>query len=180
MTPPIDWLPSITLIPADATTVRYLSAAYKTAALSNDPSTHLGAVVVAGSERVAMTNQLVGHTHPQGIDIARVQTDREYKLSYMEHAERGVIYEAASVQFPLRDATMYYPWYSCDACARAIVRVGIARVVGHKAMFDATPERWRDSIIRGLHILEMGGVQCQVIDHTFGLSTLFNGTVVVR
>jgi dCMP deaminase len=82
----------------------------------------------------------------------------------MEHAERDTILKAANKGIKTEGATLYVPWYDCADCARAIIEAGIVRVVGHKQMFDKTPERWKASIADGDIMLDEAGVMRDVLN----------------
>src|SRR4051812_27458885 len=93
----------------------YLQLAYEAAAKSPDPSNQNGAVLVAAN------------TGQRCIDYNRFPTDfpfdpthlsdRDKKIRYIEHAERTVIYQAASLGVMTHGATLYCPWFACMECA---------------------------------------------------------------
>lgn len=154
--------------------VEYLRLAYSAAAAgSDDPSTHNGAVLVLSTGRLS----LCGSNHfPRGVIKSEDRLERPKKYAYMEHAERDVILRAAQAGVRTDGATLYVPWYACSDCARAIIGAGISRVVGHKQMFDKTPERWRASIADGDAMLDEAGVICEQYDGPIGgVRVLFDG-----
>lgn len=51
------------------------------------------------------------------------------KAPFMEHAERNAIYNACERGVSLKGTTAYLPWFPCAECARALVAVGIIRMV---------------------------------------------------
>jgi dCMP deaminase len=127
---------------------------------SDDPSTHNGAVLVTLSGEIIM-----GANHlPRGVKKTPDRLERPKKYAYMEHAERDTILKAALKGIKTEGATMYVPWYACADCARAIIEAGIVRVVGHKQMFDKTPERWKASIADGDIMLDEAGVMRDVLN----------------
>lgn len=140
---------------------------------SLDTSTHNGSVLVTPiGQRVLGTNRLPPGVRPND----RRLNQRPDKYAYMEHAERWAIYEAARQGISTDGATLYVPWYACADCARAIIVAGIKRVIGHKAMFDKTPERWRESIAIGDEMLDEAGVIRDIYDGPIGgVRVLFNG-----
>lgn len=139
----------------------YLWLAYRYASThSDDPSTHNGAVLVPLQGDI-----IYGTNHfPRGVLKTPDRLERPKKYAYMEHAERDTILKAADNGVQTRGATLYVPWYACADCARAIIEAGIIRVVGHKQMFDKTPERWRVSIADGDIMLDEAGVMRDVLD----------------
>ena len=153
--------------------VEYLRLAYCAAAAgSDDPSTHNGAVLV-----LPTGFSFSGSNHfPRGVIKSADRLERPKKYAYMEHAERDVILKAALAGGMTKGATLYVPWYACADCARAIIGAGISRVVGHKQMFDKTPERWRASIADGYAMLDEAGVIREQYDGSVGgVRVLFDG-----
>ena len=151
----------------------YLRLAYRSAAaLSDDPSTFNGAVLVTANGAQAIT----GANHfPKGVLKKPERLERPKKYAFMEHAERDVILKAAREGICTEGATLYVPWYACADCARAIIGAGIIRVVGHKQMFDKTPERWRASIEDGDAMLDDAGITREQYDGPIsGVRVLFD------
>ncbi len=118
---------------------------------SHDTSTRNGALLVSqeGGTLCGGANRF-----PPGLDSDKLVTDREVKYSYIEHAERAVIYAAARAGIRTLGLIMICPWACCPDCARAIVLAGLSEVVVHKQALDQTPERWRASVERGAEIQE--------------------------
>jgi len=74
--------------------------------------------------------------------------ERPQKYSLMEHAERNAIYNAAMNGVNLSNAhSIYCSWLPCADCARAIVQVGIPRVVinGDIQKQVEASGRWKES-----------------------------------
>ena len=112
---------------------------------------------------LARANQI-----PYGIKVIPTRLIRPTKYTYIEHAERNVIYAAAHEGISTLGATLYVPWFACDSCGRAIITSGISRVIGHKAMFDKTPERWKKSIEDAFQMFEEAGVEMLLYDGKIG------------
>jgi deoxycytidylate deaminase len=155
-----------------------LWAAYNAAKESPDPSTQNGAVIPLHHQDDVTIN-VIAHcnTFPDGVAVTPERlADRNTKLAYIEHAERNAILLAAKHGFALNGAIMYVPWFACDECGRAIIQAGIKKVVGHKQMFDKTPERWKASIAHAHAMLTEAGVEMELIDAKIDGPTLrFNG-----
>lgn len=152
---------------------RQLRLAYAYAsAFSDDPSTHNGAVLITENNE-----QILGANHlPRGVVATADRFERPKKYAYMEHAERDVILKAAQAGYKTEGAILFVPWYACADCARAIIGAGIREVVGHKQMFDRTPERWKASIADGDAMLEEAGILCTQHDGPIGrVRVLFDG-----
>ena len=126
----------------------YLKKAYDVAALSPDPSTQYGVVIVSGSDIITGFNHPI---HQQKF------ADRDERLRYTEHAERAAIYRAAYHGVCTRGATMYAPGLACMNCARAIVYSGISKVVCH-AERVAVSTLWDEEIQAAFKYFEKCGV----------------------
>lgn len=149
----------------------YLKLAYEAARNSPDPSTQNGAVIPHEGGVLAACNEFT-----LGADLVPERLERPLKYSFIEHAERNVVYQAAREGVALQGRTMYVPWFACPDCARAIVQSGIKRVVGHKRMLDATPPHWKESIGHAEMILKEAGVKTEYVDGELGLEPIrFNG-----
>lgn len=182
-TRPISWLDyDIDIVKNSVGIEAYLLAAYAHASVhSPDPSTQLGAVLVAKRQEKEAT--LLGHNAPsRGLNLTPEQlNDRSLKMLVTLHAEESALLSAASAGFQCRGATLVCPWYSCPECAKAIVAARISRVIGHLQMFQLTPDRWKPSIDAGFRILHAGGVKTSLYDGPIGpgdetgVSIRFNG-----
>jgi dCMP deaminase len=103
------------------------------AAMSKDPSTKVGAVIVRPDRTVV---SLGFNGFPRGCDDdERLYADRETKYSRILHAEVNAILTAKE---PLHGCSLYvYPMPPCDRCAAIIVQAGIKHVYA-----PAPGERW--------------------------------------
>lgn len=154
----------------------YLKVAYGWATLSSDPSTQNGAILVdaSGEIRVKAFNGF-----PRQVEHKDERWERPTKYSYVEHAERNAIYQAAYLGIPTKGLTMYCPWYACTDCARAIIQTGIRRVVGHNHPSHDGGGRWKESIEIANTMFREAGVLCEYLDGTIGdVAIRLNGTIV--
>lgn len=135
----------------------YLVKAYKVASHSKDPSTQNGAVVPVDFKLITSCNQF-----SIGVEVNEERLKRPLKYNFIEHAERGVVYEAAKIGISLDSKTMYVPWAACADCSRAIICSGIKRVVCHQKMMDETPDHWKESIAFAMIMFKEAGV---VVDY---------------
>lgn len=152
-----------------------LRLAYKYAfATSDDPNTQNGAVLFDGREPLILgSNQF-----PPGVEKTPERLERPDKYAFMEHAERNAILSAAQYGYATRGLVLVCPWFACPDCARAIVGAGIRRVIGHKQVYDRTPERWLKPVQQGDQILEEGGVEREYYDGPIGeCEILFDGEI---
>ena len=138
-----------------------LAEAYTEARFSPDPSSHVGALVctIDGVEVSQACN-----TFTPGIESTPARLERPLKYDFIEHAERGAIYNlVASGGVMPPDAVMVAPWAACVDCARAIVQSGIRTLVRHNDIMRRSPPRWLESISLADTILEAGGVQIEEV-----------------
>lgn len=161
----------------------WLRAAYAIAGLSPDPSTQNGAVLVDYRSHPGLHMGLFlteeCNRIPKGVAPSTERLERPEKYLWMEHAERGVIYRAARQGFRTEGTTMYCPWFACMDCARAIIQAGIRDVVGHRATFDRTDDRWADQISKAIRMFDEAGVHCRIVEEKLGcLPIRFNGALL--
>ena len=113
---------------------RFIELARHVGSWSKDPSTKLGAVIVARDLSVVS----VGYNgFPRGVhDTDERLNDRETKYKIVVHAERNAILFARR---DLAGCTLYtWPFMSCGACAGMAIQAGITRCV---APYSDNP-RW--------------------------------------
>jgi dCMP deaminase len=125
---------------------------------SKDPSTKLGAVVVARDDRRRVAWGYNGF--PPGIaDDARLD-DRGVKYDLIMHAEENAL---ANATFDVVGSTLYCPVPPCRRCARVIAARRVARVVTgpHPA---PEPGRWTEEIAPAQALLEEAGIKCDVVE----------------
>lgn len=133
-----------------------MRAAYVAASRSPDRSTQNGAVI--GGDLGPLLSAC--NRFPCGFDEHRdAYHEKPLKYKIIVHAERNVIYRAAKSGVHLDGRTMVACWAACPECAQAIVQSGIRRLIVHGERMDATPDRWREDVYRGLWLLDQGGVQ---------------------
>jgi dCMP deaminase len=190
---------------SDALSIAYLRLAYQTAfEQSTDPSTQNGAVLESAipvtlgapsktlnyiqTELLAYESVTSANFFPKNVKESKERWERPLKYSYVEHAERNVIYKAAREGFKTEGATMYCAWASCADCARAIIQAGIKKLVTHHDPYADTrfgqpvSSVWKDSIKLALGMLEEAGVEISWIgDKLFPndeVKIRFNGILV--
>jgi dCMP deaminase len=138
----------------------YLAEAAKVAKDSPDPSRKTGCVIVNqfhdGFEAIVVVGR---NEFPRGVTP---RLERPAKYTFMEHAERNAIYDAARHGIVLYGATIYLTWFPCAECARAIVCSGIKKLVGYEP--DWNEERYGFNEART--ILEEGGVKIEFEERT--------------
>ena len=137
-----------------------LVTAYWMALSSPDRSSQNGAILFdeQWSARAMASNRF-----PSGVIETDERWERPTKYQFVEHAERGVIYQAARMGTSAAGLTMACAWAACADCARAIVESGVAVLVRHNPDHAPDHESWLASIEVGDTIMREGGVR--VIDY---------------
>lgn len=132
---------------------------YGEAALSPDPSTQIGAIILSRSNYPWYGT--ISHNRPVcGWEMTEADWEtKSRKYLVVEHAERNAIYKAARAGLPLAFSTMVASWAACADCARAIVEVGITTLIRHVPPSDDASDRWMSSVEIGDKILVAGGVE---------------------
>jgi dCMP deaminase len=121
--------------------IRFLDLAKTISTWSLDPSTKIGCVVINDKRQVLS----IGYNgFPRSInDTDERLLDRETKYKYVVHAEANAIYNACQNGVSLEGSTIYiYGLPICNECAKAIIQVGIKKVV---MMYGDIPEKWSES-----------------------------------
>lgn len=156
-----------------------MGVAYKAAATSPDRSTQNGAVIIHRWSTGEVDYAGLGcNRFPRGVDPDDDSMHlKPLKYEIIAHAERSAIFAAAHDGRNTKDATMVCCWAPCAACAQAIIAVGIATLVVHQDRMDATPERWKDEVTRGMWLLRKAKVNVCYLRGPVnaGVSILFNG-----
>lgn len=134
----------------------FISAAYLFAMKSKDESTHVGSVIVGPDHEIRSTGY---NSFPRGLrDDVPARQERPLKYSYIEHAERNAIYNAARIGVSCKGCTLYLTWSPCVDCARAIIQSGIIRVIVHRNAIS-NDSRWRDSMAISREMFDECGVE---------------------
>lgn len=139
---------------------------------SHDLRTQNAAIVTCRGDRI------VSAANMYPVSSWHKHTEAPAKYTYIEHAERAVIYEAARVGLPCDGGIMYCPWFACPECARAIIAAGISVVVGCAKLRALTPERWRQQIETADRMLEDAGVEVRMSGEPLGVLITFDGQEV--
>lgn len=146
----------------------FMTMACLIAMRSSDKSTRVGAVVT-NCQNVVLAmgyNGWCRGTESWTDDDPR--HERPLKYMFTEHAERNAIYNSARQGTSLEGCTMYVTLMPCMHCARAIVQVGVKKVVVHKDGTDAYNEaygfdehRWTEDHKYAVQLFEDAGVELE-------------------
>lgn len=142
---------------------------------STDRSTQNGAAIALPSKYFISA---AANTFPMRVLDKPERHVRPVKYAFVEHAERNAIYKAARDGVALDGATMYACWFACADCARAIIQVGITRIVGHDCAIHKTRPDWKASIADAMTMFKEAKIKIDWIDEVMGFEILFNGQKV--
>jgi len=149
----------------------YLRHAYNMALLSPDPSTQNGSILVNSTGTILSRGY---NGFPEGVNPTSARLERPLKYAMVEHAERWAIFSAARLGRSTQGGTLICPFIICADCARAVISVGIRKVIGHSKMSGS--DRWGESISIGITMLQEAGVEIEWLDGDLGCSPIrFNG-----
>ena len=135
---------------------------------SEDPFTKVGALIVD-----PRNNKIISYgtnRFPPGLNPTDVELDdRNWKLEHIIHAEPSAVFSAVRRGASTSGATIYMPWVPCVGCAMVIADAGIKTLIGHKSMILRTPERWHESVTKGIEALKRAGVEHFMYDGEIGV-----------
>lgn len=139
---------------------KYLEMAKHISSWSKDPSRKIGAVAVGKNGNVLATGY---NGFPKGIeDTEERLNNRELKHKYVVHAEQNCIYNATLNGVSLQGSTMYvYGLPVCSECAKAIIQVGVKKVVIEDKEY--TEQRWIDSFKITIDIFKEANVELEYV-----------------
>ena len=136
---------------------RYLDVAKLVSTWSKDPSTQVGAVAV-GSKGQILAQGYNGY--PRGISDNDLH-DRETKYKKIVHAEMNCIYNASWNGASLDGSAMFvYGLPVCHECAKAIIQVGIKKVI--VPYYQNIPAKWEESFFLTESLFKEAGVQLEL------------------
>lgn len=118
----------------------FLNLAKTAASKSKDPSTKVGAVIVAKNNTVVSMGY--NGLAKQMLDSPERYEIRELKYRFVIHAEMNAMIHARRT---LNGCTLYtYPLPCCEACSIHLIQSGVVRFVSPAGDI---PERWMKSIM---------------------------------
>ena len=144
----------------------FLDIAHRTAKMSKDPSTKVGAVLVGPDRQIVSTGY---NGFPRGIDDSdeRLNT-RETKYALVVHAEMNSLLNAGRYGIKTGGTTLYVVAHDsttgqcwggppCIRCAVEAIQAGVSEIVVPNP--DGVPARWLDSLAQGRAIIEEAGIK---------------------
>ncbi len=140
---------------------RFLEQAKFTSTWSKDPSTQVGAVIVAPNRSIVS----VGYNgFPQNMpDSPELYANREEKYSRIVHGEMNA---AIWAQSSLVGCTLYtYPFAPCDRCFVHMLQLGIKRFVAPTISVELAT-RWGPSLDKVRGYAKEAGVELVELEFT--------------
>lgn len=132
-----------------------VSLAEKTAEMSKDPSTKVGAVIFDGKRRIVSAGY---NGFPRGIADDWRLKDRAMKLNITLHAEVNALTFASA---PVHGATLVCTHPCCSRCAAQIIQNGIAHVCW-PAPEAGFVDRWFEEMQLSMELFSEAGVEIHV------------------
>lgn len=129
---------------------------------SKDPHTKFGCLIVDPENGIKVTGY---NSFPRGInDNVPERLERPLKYTFIEHAERNALYQAARTGIALNGCRIYMMWYPCSPCARGLIQCGIAEIIINDR--DDNPwktkeslSRWSEDMKYAMEMLSEAGVE---------------------
>lgn len=141
-------------------TERYFNMAKETASWSKDPSRQIGAVIIGDKGQIKSQGY---NGFPRGVkDTPERYNDRPTKYKYVSHAEANAVYNALHNGTQVLGDTIYVTGLPvCHECAKAIIQVGIKRVVYDTPL--RAEDSWFESCSLALSMFDESGVEHQLV-----------------
>jgi len=137
---------------------RYLGIAKEVSTWSKDPSTKVGAIAVGAKGQILAQGY---NGYPRGMDDSDY-SNREEKYKKIVHAEMNCIYNASWNGVSLDGADLFvYGLPVCHECAKAIIQVGIRRVIS--PYNPDWPKKWKDSFDLTEQFFAEAGVKSELV-----------------
>lgn len=135
--------------------LRLLAIAEAYAAMSKDPSTKVGALIIDQDCNV-LSEGFNGF--PRGVfDSSARYQDRPTKYKFIAHAELNAIAQAARKGVKVLGASLIVTaLYPCNVCAGAIIQAGIKKVYAPKANAN---DRWTEATEVAQTMFKEAGVE---------------------
>jgi dCMP deaminase len=148
----------------------FLRQALDWSAMSKDPNTRVGAIIV-GPDRETRSTGFNGF--PRGIsDTDERLANRDLKLRLVVHAERNAICNAARIGVSTKGCTLYLcatdntglVWGGppCTACLLEVIQAGIISIVSYP--FKAVPSRWAEDIAFSRTLIDEVGISYREVE----------------
>jgi dCMP deaminase len=148
---------------------RFMHLAHHIAGWSKERGRRVGAVIVGPDREIRSTGF---NGFPRGVDDdleERHSRETGAKYIWSSHAERNAIYNAARIGVPLKNCTLYVPWFPCVECAKAIIQAGIIELVAYEP--ELSDPKWGKDFVVVIDMLKEGGVALRYIPKLMDLAS---------
>ena len=136
---------------------KFIPTLREIAALSKDRKWKVGALALGADDDMDIRTTGYNGIPRKCNDNVMARNIKPEKDDWFEHAERNLIYNAARIGVPLKGCTlMVTPLPPCVDCARAIIQVGIKRVIAISAIGEES--RWYERAKKAQLMLIEAGV----------------------
>ncbi len=137
---------------------RYMEIAHTVAKWSKDPSTQVGAILVAPGGRQIFWGY---NGFPAGVlDAPDLLADREQKYPRVIHAEANALLMSNT---DLSDWVCYCTLMPCSNCTAMLIQKGITRVVVPK--LTGKHDHWQESFRVARHMADQVGMKIEELTH---------------
>lgn len=147
--------------------MHFLRLAITHAAMSKDPNTQVGSVIVGPSREIVSAGFNDGF--PRGIhDYPERLNDRAEKLKLIVHAEMNAVLAAARLGIRVQGCTLYLAatdkqsnliWGGppCTRCTVELIQAGIVEIVSYP--IKSVPSKWHDDLKLSGELLKEASIQ---------------------
>lgn len=147
----------------------FLDLCLRSAEMSYDPSTKVGAVIVGPDKEIRSTGF---NGFPRGvIDSVERYENRNTKLDLIVHAEMNAILAAARIGVSVKNCSLYliakdnknniWGGLPCHRCMAEAIQAGISEIVS--IPLDNTPSRWLNSLEISKTLAVEAGIKCREV-----------------
>ena len=135
----------------------FIGVAQQIAALSKDPSTKVGALIIGPANEIRATGW---NGFPRGvIDATQRWHDKPTKYLFVTHAEQNAVCNAARAGVSTEGCSLLVTaLHPCNECAKMIVQAGITKVY---APLPDDEGRWAASFEVAAQIFSEAGVEVE-------------------
>ena len=126
---------------------------------SDDDNRKVGCVIVRDGDTLVSYGS---NTIPDNVKKLKSRKEKPNKYSWIGHAERNAICEAAKKGIPTDGCEMYCSYYPCSDCAISIIQAGISKLYTEKPDFNH--HKWGESWERSKKMFEESGVDVEFVN----------------
>jgi dCMP deaminase len=139
------------------TPLAFIDVATQIAALSKDPSTKVGALIIGPANEIRASGW---NGFPRGVvDSTQRWNDKPTKYKFVVHAEQNAICNAARAGVSTEGCSLLVTaLHPCNECAKSIVQAGIKKVY---APWPDDESRWAASFEVAVEIFREAGVDVE-------------------